>query len=457
MACGLGEPPFDGQLLRAISPWGIAILARESILWGNEFRTPEIAEKDIRRMFELFNSVNSGKSAPTSEYLHGAMLRYADEQCPYQESSFEEVSRTQVLLIDGAEEIATEVIDAQFWHALLGAPLPQVVGATFLLSVGAFQNNGNFSLDWLNRPDLSALTQAWPLEAIERTVARISGTSEDFKAAWDAAPSPSEGLERWAFNPLTVMPFLRQPDGQFLAPVPQLILRTVTPANLYYPAIKVGGQAFGRDLGHLTEHYVGKQLKSMSGSQVHPEVAFKVGRDNKKSIDWFVIFDDLVLLIEVKSARFGLLARTGDTGFEDTLRVTIDKAVKQIERTNEALDASTAAFEHIPTDRPRIGIVVTVEPFYLANSTWTRDLLHTPKLPILVASLREVEYMVSLDPSAVALQLKKIVADIDLSTWALHDALRGLPQVNDNPVLQAAWDAYPWPDFDSVEGLSGSL
>jgi hypothetical protein len=48
LCCTFGEPPHDAQTFRFINPWGAAVLARESILYGSEFRPSGIDEAAFR-------------------------------------------------------------------------------------------------------------------------------------------------------------------------------------------------------------------------------------------------------------------------------------------------------------------------------------------------------------------------------------------------------------------------
>lgn len=97
-------------------------------------------------------------------------------------------------------------------------------------------------------------------------------------------------------------------------------------------------------------------------------------------------------------------------------------------------------------DRPRLGMVVTLEPYWWANSPFVRRLLPAPILPITVASIREVEQFVNV---ACALGtpdvLTDVFADPEKRLWNLANALPD-GDVPTNPILQAAWDSYPFRD-----------
>ena len=108
------------------------------------------------------------------------------------------------------------------------------------------------------------------------------------------------------------------------------------------------GLAFARDMGELLEDYIGRQLASMPGVAVHPEVTYTEKKDVIKSVDWIVVFDDLVLLVEAKARRTPAAARAADLTAQDTYQATLGKAFKQINRTYRALQGRVAGVRPHP-------------------------------------------------------------------------------------------------------------
>lgn len=72
-----------------------------------------------------------------------------------------------------------------------------------------------------------------------------------------------------------------------------------------------------------------------------------------------------------------------------------------------------------------------------------RDLTTPPPFPTLVASVRELENLVSRPVEAVERQLVEIANDPDRSTWNLGTALREPAAPGRNTLLDEAWAAYP--------------
>lgn len=330
-----GTTPLQGDTLSRLPPWAIALAARESILWGNEHRD------SLRVLINAHNALHEPNLSSEATEALDIMVRLAYEQFPYQESIFEEVARPHALMVEGAGKVPVEVLTNTAWSQLLGAPLGEVFGATFFLQVAANSNKGWFDPAILDLDGLERLYDRWPRHVIQMRASQLSSTFEEFKAAYEAVPHPPDGYERYAYNPLIERPFLRMHDGRLLAPQPHLILRTITPGALYYPGMKKFGQPFGRDLGHLTEHYVGEQLRSMAPTiELHPEIAYPEGKNEKKSIDWFLVLPSVVIMFEVKSAQFGLLERAGFGDYQDRVQTLLNKATTQLERTSKQLDWS---------------------------------------------------------------------------------------------------------------------
>ncbi|WP_460968428.1 hypothetical protein [Pedococcus soli] len=438
-----GEPFDRPKFVEACPPWAVALAARESILWSNEHRgSGELDGDDLRVLFNSHNNLYEGDHPAVSQAVLGLLTRVTYEQFPYGESIFEEVTRSHAMMVDYPTGTPLEVLsDADAWTRMLGMDLGMAVGVTFFLQVAANVNAGWYDPTWLNQSNFSEVLQHWPRAAIEQRMSDLSSTFAEFKQDYARMPKPPAGLERYAYNPLTRRPFILMPDGRYLAPQPRLILRTITPGGLFQVGKDSLGAPFPRDLGELTEAYVGRQLRLLEPeASVFPEVVY--GPENVKSIDWFLVLPSVVVMFEVKSARFGILEKAGLLGFEERSRNLITKANDQLQRTSDALDAGNPELARIPTDRPRIGVMVTAEPHYLSNSQFMRQMVSAAGFPTLVASTREVERLVTMPVAEIERQLVAVTADPERSTWSLGSALKDDP-AHRNPILEQAWAAYP--------------
>lgn len=449
---------FDDPLFQAAPPWAIALAARESILRGNEYRREQVTPSDLIDIFNGHAGIYEGGRENEDEHLVLRLItRLAYEQFPLQESIFQEVSRTHALLVEGADTVPGLQVMAKpdSWSRLLGAPLGQMVGATFFLQVAAMKHGGWFDPKWLDEEQFEPVFETWPRHVIEMRAEQLSTTVPEFKASYQHAldrAAASEGAERFAFNPLTATPFLEMPDGRLLAPQTRFILSTISPGALYYRGLGIFGKSYSDDLGRLTEAYVGRQLRSLSKEVLtHPEVVY--GTVHRRSIDWFWVFPSLVVLVEVKSARFALRERAAVPGFENSVAKRLELACDQIATTEEALKNGVPEFGHVPKDRPRIAIIVTGEPHHLANSPWMRDLFSHPPVPMLTASLSDLEQLVGLPSEVVEQQLAAISRSPERSSWSLANALEKDVRIDPatkkpyrNRLLDEAWRSYPWPE-----------
>jgi hypothetical protein len=137
-------------------------------------------------------------------------------------------------------------------------------------------------------------------------------------------------------------------------------------------------------------------------------------------MDWIVVFDDLVLLVEAKATRTRAATRAADVTAQDSYQATLGKAFNQINRTYRALQVRVAGFDHIPKDLPVLGLVATLDPWYMANSM-AREFLPATDIPTMVASVREVEHLVGIaQRRSVSGVLSEIMrADDERRTWKL--------------------------------------
>jgi hypothetical protein len=149
-----------------------------------------------------------------------------------------------------------------------------------------------------------------------------------------------------------------------------------------------------------------------------------------------------VLLVEVKSMMPTENARLG---LEDGVAETDSKlarAYRQVDTTSAQIDERNPAFAGIPTDRPRQALIVTLEPFPVANANLPHVDLPTADIPTTVVGAQEIERLVTLTDTTPSSLLLERAADPQRSTWALNEYLNG-HECDRNPVLDQGWAAYP--------------
>lgn len=435
---------------RQTPPWALAGLVKASVCHGNAHRSTPVRPDDLLTGCRMYNNLVAQELyEPGLNSGFNILARIAYEQFPYQESTFEELARPELFLTDYSGRKKLEVLSGESITELLGAPVRIAVSVALILYASAKINKGFFDPAWLDQPQFAELLEVIPRNRILAVIDSVFvGTIDEFKQLAAEAP-PLAYLERYLFNPLTARPLLRLPDGRLLAPVMQAIGRKISPIELYYLGVKRWGDAFARDMGELLEDYVGRQLSSMPGVQILPEVTYKEGKNLVQSVDWILVFDDLVLLVEAKARRTAAATRAADVTAEDDYQRTLGKAFKQLNITYQALQRAVPEFDHIPKGLPILGLVATLDPWYMANS-FARQFLPATDIPTMVASVREIEHLVGIGQRrSVSTILAEIMRPEDeRRTWELSTALRAFDEPADrNPLLDEAWARLPFDEL----------
>jgi len=447
----------------ATPPWALAAVVRATICHGNPHRQTLPRERDLVTACHMHNNLVAAElGQPDLNSVFAVLARIAFEQFPYQESIMEEISRSMAFFDDYSGGKALEVVTKESMRELIGANMTTAAAIVIMLATAADRNGGIFDPVWLNQPNFEQILEVMPRDEILAVVDSAFACSmaefrEEDAAARKKVPMPY--LDRYAFNPLTSKPFVRLPDGRLLAPVPQLIPRRLSPLELYYVGLKRWGDAFAQDLGELLEDYLGRQFTTLPDVTVHPEIVYQEGKQELKSIDKFLVFDDLVVLVEAKARRSPLAARAADASAQAQYKATLGKAFKQLGRTLDKIQDGAPEFAHIPADRTIMGMVATLDPWYIANS-FGRDFLPAPDLPTIVASVRDIEHLVAVGQRRpVPGVLNEIMSTGDeRQTWELGVALNDFRDPADrNPLLMQAWDRLPFRESASgFEARNGS-
>lgn len=430
MARAFGVEELGMEKLRRTPPWGAAAIARENILWGNEYRSKVVDDRAVAKLFNLLRDVYD---LPENASLARILTPLLQEQGDYHAPPKGVLTRVVALL--GSDWAGQPELD---WTAVFGMDLPRMARATLMLWMIAVGQGGKVDLQELFRPGNERIEVDFvPRDELEIALQYLTRTLEEHREDANRAGSLKLSSGQYSYNPLRTAPFVDLGGrGGVVAPEPRLIHRALSVANLYYAGPKAFGDSFHAMLGHRLESYVGRQLAQISGATVHPEIVYD--RGIKKTIDWFVILPQAVLLIEVKSARLNALALAGD---EDAISAAseryLQKARQQIDTTAALLEANGAEVRHIPKDRQMIGIVVTAEPFYMANSLM-EPYGQPANTPSVVASLAEVEALVTLSAYDIGRRLLEIINDSERITWNLAQAIGERPDIRHNAILMEA-------------------
>ncbi len=438
-----------------VTPWALAAIARESIVSGSDGARPHaVTDRDVRRLCSVYANLEDPliREGPDAD-LTGFFVRLGFEQFASQMSQGEEVARTLLFYLTAAADVpSATLLSEQAWERALGVPLQDFLAVGFFMHIWSILHEGWVDLSWLALPQFAPILGALDERRIRDSVERYLAAGFATFRALDRTAFREPGLLEHRFNPLEARPLFKL-EGKLIAPSPSLLLGRISATGIYYDRCKEPG--FTDQLGPVFEHYVGIHLKMIPNATVLPEIEYA---RSQRTVDWIVVFDELVVLVEVKAARLTERARAG---VPDALAADIDRTLvrahSQIENTARLLRDGHPALDSIPTDRPVMGLTVTLEPFWLLGT----ELTPLPKpdgavVPVVVASARDIE-------NAAAWSLKH---DAGKLLRALFDdgktgtrALTSLPGGSDlrNPLLEASWDrVHVWLDVArEIEERSG--
>lgn len=438
---------------RVVTPWATAASAITSVCHGNQHRPAGASYADVVDMCAAHNAVRDhGLAEHEPDAAVRFLLRVMYEQMPFQHAGATDIARSRAMFVDSLPEDTStlKILSPDLWNTVLDCSLEQFVGIAWLLFAGAMHNSGYFDPAWMEQPQMAEVREVIPAAVVRRvTLSLFCATPQQLRAETEANPPPGR-LEKYAYNPLTNRPYIDMQtygDNRLLAPQPHFILDRARPSGLYYIVTGSLGQLeandFTNDLGPVFEHYVGRHLRLLRDCNVYPEIIY--GKDYAKSVDFFVVFDDLVMLVEAKTTRLRQVARMGGESYVQDLDRTLGKAFRQINTTVNRLEVSDPAFSLIPKDRPVHALVVTLEPYHISNSPFIRERLPETQVRTTVASIRELEFLCALGQheSVAPLIHERLRRDAGLATWSLGAVLEGreLPK---NPILVEAERHFPW-------------
>lgn len=368
-----------------VTPWALIEIAREAVVLNvQDGRTPN--DEDVRRLCHHYSELEDPLgNSPDASVAH-FMVRTGFEQFRWQISEFEELSRSRALFVEAASQVPDATCFTEdAWRTATGYSVEEIVDVGFFLFVMAGHNLGQTDLEMLTDGRFEPLLAEHPYEQVTGIVDRLLAASPRKLRDMDSKADVPRNVMEHRFNPLTARPIVQFPDGRRLTPHPLLILHRISPAGLYYDRCKEEG--FTDQLGPVFEHYVGMHLDLITGAAVHREVDLGGGR---KSVDFIVVLPEVTLLVEVKATRLTEEARAGLPRFDHDVDRTLVKAQDQIATTNEHIDAGHAALGFVPRDRPVRGLIVTLEPYWLARSGFGG---HKPTGPVMthIAAVRELE------------------------------------------------------------------
>jgi hypothetical protein len=426
---------------KKFTPWALADIARVSLISGNEQRQDATVEDLLWCSNDYVASEDPELSSDDPSTIAGFLLRKMSEQMVFQQSNFHELGRSAALFEQTTPAGELKVIKPGWDQQLFGCSLSQYVGIGFIAHTGAVKNHGRFSAGWFNDPILEPIMSHIPADLMGDVLEReFIGSTQFFRGK--RGPTVAEPFRRFTFNPLLGRPIVSGIGTDLLVPVPGQVIRKVSPLGIWYSGYERWGNPFAEDIGDLFEQYVGRQLKTIPSAQVHHEIVY--GPENKRSVDWIVVCNNAVLLIEVKGVRPTDPVRLGKPAAWAELTKKIGKAYQQIENTEQLIAAGQTEFSQIPTNLPRLGLIVTMEPFPMVNAPPIRQkFAPTVFIPTAVCWSEELEWALMLKDKPIDTYLLELLTDPAKEGWDVSADLVGI-EMGRNKVLDQAWDSYQW-------------
>jgi hypothetical protein len=437
---------------RVYMPWALADVARVAITRGTEFNRGIATDADLLAILGAYSELDD--PFRLDKDLHAFLLRKAGEQLTWQFSDFQMMSRTIALFNQTTSKRVSQCLVPGWDIAAFGCPLKDYIGTAQLVWASALKCSGYFNPAFFDTDDGKIASRVIERSTVLHIIdTHFAGDTATFRQEETAVSARMSGrdpqLRRYTYNPLRGRPLLTGYGTGYLCPVPQLLPSKVGPLGIYFSGLSYfkdlnqSHKQFTIEIGYLFEEYIGRNLQLIPDAAVLPEIIYTVNRSEARSVDWIVIFHNLVLLVEVKSAiptepvRLG----TADAGIEIIKK--IKKAYLKIDETANLIKSCHPGFSAVPAGIPILGMVVTLESYYTGNSSDFRSLLPVTATKISLVDAAEVEAMVTIDDISIGDLLLERDADPERSTWALTDILKSHSHRR-NPVLNAGWTETPW-------------
>lgn len=414
----------------------LAGIARTALISNNDYRNTPVTRQDIDEMRSLYMRIREPAfvGEPTIYEARPAFIHMAYEQFGFQEALWGNIGRTISVLIDQAKETNIPQPD---WYGTLGVDLDVFIRIAITLYTYAIRAGGTMTKQELK--DIGKISVGTNLDSdyVLEVIDRWFVSTVD-KLKKEGVSNEEEGKEKWSLNPLIAKPVVSVSKDQYTVPIPRFILDRITPKGLYFIGIENFGISFATNLGLVFQSYIGRQLHLLEHVTILDEISY--GKPSNLTVDFFIVTTEVVVLVEVKSTRpiyktrLGLLEGDSDTADK------INRAFMQIEKTVELIEDGHQAIKEIPNDRPRRGLVITLEPIYLLNTLLYDDILQRPSIPTIVQSANEFEMMIGLlqDRDDIGQLLLEGTEQTGDHAQPLTRILQGLPC--HNPIIENAWN-----------------
>lgn len=375
------EPPV-------VQEFTLAGVARTSLGRGNDHRSRDITPSLVYRMCQEYLETSY---APEDTQGTGEVLRpFMFEQFLAQLSPMHNIGRAHALFEHYLPAVDAAPSAAEFKHVLGVPTIADFTRIGFIIHIGSMLHAGTLPKTMLLSDTVAPLFSPLAVHEIIPFISRhyalpLKEHAALARAALDNRPRRQEGL---AFNPLQAKPLVDM-GQEYVAPAPHFLLDKFTGTGLYYTLADELESKFTNALGHAFEDYIADQLQLLRAPCMYREITY--GKDQRKSCDFILVFDEMVLLVEVKASRPPESFRKSLTPARDLKSLV--KARNQISKTSTRIKERHPSFVDIPGDRPVRGLVVTLEPHFISGTEAQEEILEGPEgHPILEVFSHDFEH-----------------------------------------------------------------
>ncbi|NIJ04250.1 hypothetical protein [Frigoribacterium faeni] len=459
---GWDGSPFEEDaetVAKEVLPWNVAGAAAVAITRGTRGgKRPTLT--DVKRITHEFSRIQTPQQLDELQGTFGLMLRWAYEQWPYNRISKHDWARCVALFVDTDLPInyTPEAMKPGWQEELFGTTIETFVSVGAIL--WAATNRGSrFPFPWSDElarmRDLLGGQKQFDAVVVRNFATDISG----FKKARIAAlaqgkDSPGSQFirEPFAYNPLLATPLVGGVlPGEWIAPCPPALNLKVSPAGIVYAGVAKWSTGFFHDLGYLFEQYIGRQLRQGKDFVVRPEITY--GKEEKKTIDWFVVTPEAVFLIECKSVLPSQAIKEGLYAHEEAHEQALMKGVRQLNATYSLVAKRHPAVQFLPRDRPIIGLLVTLGMFDLVDQNFVKDLLPPADFPLAIVPSHFVESVATTEREELAALVGSASEFTDPRNFIAHRDWQEGRSHGPNAILEDAYDRLVIVSFAQEHGI----
>jgi hypothetical protein len=438
--------PNQGGGITPVTQFSLATVAKECAVRGNDHRSAVPTLDDLVRLCDRYLDASEALEPKAPGSLGRFLIQTAFEQFPWQIPLSEELGRSHALFVEAAHSFGSESIVEDLWQGVLGCSISDYVGAVFVWFVGAMKHGGQVEPEWIDQQNFAPVRAKIDRDTLLSVLAQLKATPVQLREIAASVSRLDSRYRRYEFNPLQTRPVIELGNETLIAPQPLFVIRKATATGLFYEAIAAQGKSFADELGKVFEHYVGLQLRDIPDVRVHDEIVF--GKEQERSVDYFIATDETLILVEVKSTRLSAEARVAGPRLVADLQRGLGKAFEQINRSAASIKEGHPDFAHLPRRERLAGLVVTLEPYFVAHTPDIRDFVgQDPGIPTIVSAAREVEHLVAVGQETA---VGPVLDAIFVAPRSAEGVFAQLGQTivdhpaGDNPMLERAWASYPW-------------